>query len=79
MLATSRAGYPTEVQLELVVVALAWGDVLMNTCWNGNRTQSARHTWYIDAATNMDTFFIGNSWLTSNSLWPVLLGARPAY
>ena len=31
MLATSRAGYPTEVQLELVVVALAWGDVLMNT------------------------------------------------
>ena len=53
MLATSRAGYPTEVQLELVVVALAWGDVLMNTCWNGNRMQSARHTWYIDAATNI--------------------------
>ena len=50
MLATSRAGYPTEVQLELVVVALAWGDVLMNTCCNGNRMQSARHTWYIDAA-----------------------------
>ena len=39
MLATNKAGYSTEVQLELVVVALAWGEGLMNTCWIGTHMQ----------------------------------------
>ena len=44
LLATKPAGYSAEVQPEHVVDALAWGDGLMETCWNDNHMQSARHT-----------------------------------
>ena len=44
MLPTNGAGYSTAVPPELVVDALAWGDGLMETCWNDNHMHITRHT-----------------------------------